>query len=79
MTEEEKKEAQRLADLRNATELFGLDKSLDELKISSKEDYLNYINVFYAKVNVFSVSVNLRVSVYFWPKIDENLTTIFLV
>ena len=65
MTEEEKKEAQRLADLRNATELFGLDKSLDELKISSKEDYLNYINVFYAKVNVFSVSVNLRVSVYF--------------
>ena len=54
MTEEEKLEAQKLADLNNALGLFDLNKSLDEISIKTKEDYTTYINVFYAKFNTLS-------------------------
>jgi hypothetical protein len=55
MTEEEKKRAQELSDLRNTAELFGLNKSLDELTINSKEDYQTTINVLDAKINQMNV------------------------
>ncbi|CAF0761703.1 unnamed protein product [Brachionus calyciflorus] len=54
MTEEEKKEAQLKADLQHTQELFGLSKSLDEISLKSKEDYLDFIDRFYARVNVHS-------------------------
>lgn len=55
MTEEEKREAQLKADLNHTNELFGVAGSLDSISINSKEDYTEYINRFFARVNVLNV------------------------
>jgi hypothetical protein len=55
MTEEEKKEAQINADLDHTKELFGISKTLDEFSLSSKEDYQDYVNRLYAKINLQNV------------------------
>jgi hypothetical protein len=55
MTEEEKKEAQINADLDHTKELFGISKSLDEFSLNSKEDYQDYINRLYGKINLQNV------------------------
>jgi len=52
MTEEEKKEAQINADLDHTKELFGISNSLDEFSLNSKEDYQDYVNRLYAKINL---------------------------
>lgn len=56
MTEEEKKEAQLKADLNHTNELFGVAGSLDNISVKSKEEYTDFINRFFAKVNVLNVS-----------------------
>jgi hypothetical protein len=55
MTEEEKKQAQIDADFNNAKELFGLEKSLDEISFDSKEDFKNYIARFELKMSFYNV------------------------
>lgn len=55
MTEEEKKAAQEAADLSSAKELFGLDKSLSDLKLTSKEDIKPCVEVLYATLNPMNV------------------------
>ena len=55
MTEEEKREAQLKADLNHTNDLFGVAGSLDSISINSKEDYTDYINRFFARVNVLNV------------------------
>jgi len=77
MTEAEKLEAQKMADLGNALELLGnnmahenwfknkynlfflisigMDKSLDEFNLSTKENYTDFINRLYARLNVHNV------------------------
>lgn len=57
MTEEEKKEAQINADLDHTKELFGISKSLDEFSLNSKEDYQDYVNRLYAKINLQNVFI----------------------
>jgi len=56
MTEEEKREAQLKADLNHTNELFGVAGSLDSISLKSKEDYTEYINRFFARVNVLNDS-----------------------
>lgn len=51
MTEEEKKAAQEAADMFSAKELFGLDKSLSDLKLTSKEDVKPCVDILYATLN----------------------------
>lgn len=53
MTEEEKKEAQLNADFEHAKELLGLEQSLDEISLESKDDYRNYIQRLMLKLNLF--------------------------
>lgn len=55
MTEEEKREAQLKADLNHTTELFGVAGSLDQIVLKTKEDYTDYINRFFAKMNIHNV------------------------
>lgn len=55
MTEEEKKEAQLNADFEHAKELLGLEQSLDEISLESKDDYRNYIQRLMLKLNLFEV------------------------
>lgn len=55
MTEEEKKEAQLNADFEHAKELLGLEESLDEISLESKDDYRNYIQRLMLKLNLFEV------------------------
>lgn len=57
MTEEEKKEAQINTDLDHAKELFGISKSLDEFSLNTKEDYQDYVNRLYAKINLQNVII----------------------
>lgn len=57
MTEEEKKEAQLKADLEHTNELFGLDGSLNEFSLKTKEEYQDYINRFYSRVNIHNVEL----------------------
>ena len=59
LTEEEKKEAQLQADLNNATELFGLGKSLDLFSLSSKDDLKDYVNRLYSRLNPHNVSLHV--------------------
>lgn len=54
MTEEEKKEAQMKADLAHTTELFGLEKSLDEFSIDSKEEYKDFVNRINARLSTLT-------------------------
>lgn len=56
MTEEEKKEAQIIADLDHTKELFGVQKSLDEFSLETKEEYQDYVNRLYGKINVYNKS-----------------------
>lgn len=60
MTEQEKKDAQIKADLANAAELFGLEKSLDEFSIDIKEDYKDFINRIVARLSIATVSSNKK-------------------
>lgn len=57
MTEEEKREAQLKADLNHTNELFGVAGSLDSISLKSKEDYTEYINRFFARLNVLNVDI----------------------
>ena len=56
MTEEEKKEAQMNADFEHAKELLGLEESLDEISLETKDDYRNYIQRLMLKLHLFQVS-----------------------
>ena len=56
MTVEEKKQAQIEADFKNAKELFGLEKSLDEVSFDTKEDYKNFISRLDLRLSTFHVS-----------------------
>ncbi len=55
MSEDEKKEAQIKADLDHTNELFGIAKSLDDFSLNSKEEYLDYVNRLYGRINLLNV------------------------
>lgn len=52
MTEEEKKAAQEAADLAHTHELFGLEKSLDEISLATKDSCKDYAARLYARLNL---------------------------
>jgi hypothetical protein len=60
MTEEEKRKAQEEADLAHANELFGLEKSLDEISLNSREECIDYSNRLYARLNKFNVNLMIN-------------------
>lgn len=62
MTEEEKKDAQINADFANATELFGLEKSLDDFSLDSVDDYKDFVNRINARLITQTVSSLLFVN-----------------
>ena len=71
MTEEEKREAQLKADLNHTNELFGVAGSLDSISLKSKEDYTEYINRFFARLNVLNVDIEHLIL-----KKEKNLSNI---
>jgi hypothetical protein len=76
LTEEEKKEAQLRADLEHTTELFGLDKSLNEISLRTKEDYQNYIDCFYARVNIHNVTI-FKARIFLGDFLQNQLKNVF--